>query len=222
MRHFDPTQLLEQCAALQLAGLRSMPFRLRPMGSKLYDLLVPLQQYAHALVQFDVSLSLQADLQQLEEWQAHLASQLAMDIAQLRSQLKTLRWRCGEVGVVWREPWDATLDWLQGLTHEQVQTLHAQVGALAQSTRQRLTDQAYDIWSYQVFRHTLRPLLQHPYWAARAVLQTIQHELLTTARSRYRTKGKMLTATQPYRAYLQTIRTIQQELRDDESGRNHE
>jgi hypothetical protein len=210
---FDPSRVIEQCAALSLDRLRTLPFRIRPMGQKLPELLGPLQRYAAALMQIESEQAIQTDLEQLEAWRTHLESQRSLDRERLTELLTTLRWRCGEVGVVWPAPRDGALDYLAVLTMDDIQDLHTQVASLAQTTREQHTVQPYDLWQYQSFRHALRPLLRHPYWAALATLRTIQHTLLATARGRYTARGKTLTGTPPYHACLQRIRAIRQELR---------
>jgi len=196
-------------AELPLASLRSAPFRVRPTGERLYDLLVPLQRYAAALRRADVATWFQRDAEDLAARARHLDAQLAMDRAALRPQLGALRWRCGEVGVVWREGWDAALEQLAGDTPADLRALREAVelalGAARAADRR-------DVWAYQHFRHAARPALDSPYWAALACVAAIQAELLRAARARYRATGKALTGTAAYRALLVSIRTICKEV----------
>jgi hypothetical protein len=210
---FDAATVIRTLADLPLMSLRAMPFKIRPTGQKLYDLLVPLQRYAQALERFDVAAARQADREHLAHKAAHLERQVDMNLEQLRTALTTLHWRCGDVGVVWREPWDTALETLNGLTPEMVRDLHTQVIAL-QHTIDDDPAHPWDVWRYQEFRQRARPVLEHPYWAATATLHTIQQELRRVARTRYRSTSRMLTGTSEYRALLETVRAIRQEVRD--------
>ncbi len=214
LRNFDRDILLQQLAALPLTSLRSLLFKIRPGNQKLYDLLVPLQRYADALIRLDLHSTLHNDLNDLEQRVAHLALQGDIPMEHLRQQVSRLHWCCGEVGVTWHNTWDAALALFDTLTTDDLGALQIQMTTVLQDTREYLNTQAINIWSYQALRHTLRPLLQHPYWAAMTTLRTIQTNLLTTARHRYRGNSRTLTRTQAYQALLQTVRAIRQELRD--------
>jgi hypothetical protein len=188
-----------------------MPFRIRPMGQKVYDLLVPLHQYAKAIVHLDIPAALEQDVTQLSTWETHLTQQQDLDIPQFQKHLMTLRWRCGEVGVVWKEAWEPAMTYLKELTHDELQGLATQVTTLLQLLPGHTS--SFDVWMYQDFRHALRPLLIHPYWSAVETLAMIQQTLIKTAKTRYKKRGKVLSGTQKYKQFLHTLQNIQKELR---------
>ncbi len=128
---------------------------------------------------------------------------------ELRRQLGMIRWRCGEVGVVWREGWDAALELLAGVDAEAIMALHDQI---ATANMAATVAMGGDVWDYQAFRYATRPALTHPYWEAAETVGAIQSELLRVARTRYRGAGKLLTATPGYRALLKTVRQIRKEI----------
>jgi hypothetical protein len=210
---FDPQTVLTALTNLPLAKLRTAPFKIRPTGEKLYDLLVPLQRYAEMLDRLDVAAALLRDLEELVACEAHLAQQEHIDLEQLQTYLAALRWRCGEVGVVWREAWDHAVDLFQSLGHNDLHTLHNQVAEAHQRGNALHAAPGFDIWAYQGFRQAVRPIFAHPYWSAVTTLQTIQRELLDVARTRYRAQGKVLTGTKEYKQLLQTLRAIREEVR---------
>lgn len=196
-------------AELPLTSLRSLPFRVRPTGERLYDLLVPLQRYAAALRRVDVDACLRRDTEDLAARALQLGAQLHDDPGELRRQLGALRWRCGEVGMVWREGWDTALETLASLTPEALGNLQMQVEAAITVAAQVKGD---DVWGYQSLRHMMRPLLSHPYWVALETIGTIQADLRRAASARYREAGKTLASTAEYRALLKTARAILKEL----------
>ncbi|NJK81975.1 MAG: hypothetical protein HC914_19795 [Chloroflexaceae bacterium] len=163
---FDSQTVLTALINLPVPRVRTAPFKIRPTGQKLYDLLVPLQQYAEMLNQLDVVTAMQRDIQELDTYQAHLIQQEYIDLEQLRTHLLVLRWRCGEVGVVWREAWDHACDLFQTLGHDDLHTLRDQVTAAYQHGNALQAASGFDVWAYQRFQHTLRPIYTHPYWSA--------------------------------------------------------
>ncbi len=198
-------------AELPLASLRALPFRVRPTGERLYDLLVPLQRYAAALQRIDVAACLRRDTEDLLARAQQIGAQIGDDRGELRRRLSTLRWRCGEVGVVWREGWDVALETLGGLTPEALGNLQKQVETAIKLGAQVKVE---DVWGYQDFRHTMRPVLSHPYWSALAAVGMIQADLRRAASARYRKSGKVLTGTAEYRALLKTVRAVQAAFKD--------
>jgi len=208
------SHVLDRLTRLSLPALRALPYKIRPLGMRLYDLLAPIQRYALALTQLDIRAALRADLADLGWREAHLSAQLGIDHALLREQLLTLRWRCGEVGVTWRESWDAPVETLRSLTPAEIADLLREVRQVRSATEARASDGDLDIWAYQRFRHSLRPVAQHAYWGAVTTLRAIQSELLAAARQRYRRGGGLITGTRPYRQLLGTARAIWKELSD--------
>lgn len=207
---FDPTDALTRLVDLPLNSLRTMPFRVRPTGERLYDLLAVLHRYATALQNLDIAAQLQKDREELAEWERRIAAHEHADQTLLRQRLSDLRWRCGDLGIVWREGWDEALELLAGVTREDITDLSATMREVIDAAGAVRDD---DIWGYLAFRHCFRPLQQHPYWAAADVLVTIQDTLLRTARMRYRGDGKVLVGTRPYHELLRTTRAIRQLLR---------
>ena len=205
---FDPATALVRLAELPLASLKTTPFRVRPGGERLYDLLAALQRYATALRRIDLAAELRRDAVALNARARHLDAQLGVNRVELRRQLGMLRWRCGEVGVVWRESWDAALEVLAGVSEAEIVALHAQVIVAHTATQATATD----LWAYQLLRHAVRLALAHPYWGAAEAVGTIQSELLRAARVRYRETGTSLTGTPGYRALLKTMRQISEAL----------
>jgi hypothetical protein len=208
----DLDTALEALASLPLASLRSLPFRVRPTGERLYDLVAPLQRYALALRRLDLAVSLQRDAEDLDARARHLAAQTEESLTDLRSLLDKLRWRCGDVGVVWRESWDAPLETLSTLSQEAMGELSRVVGEARVAAAQTA---GVSVWSYQRLRHLIRPALVHPYWEALGVAEVIRAELLRGARAKYRGASKSLVGTAEYRALLKTVRAVQAELRDE-------
>jgi hypothetical protein len=215
---FDPDVLLERLARLPLQSLRALPFKIRPTGQKLYDLLALLHRYAYALRQFDVDSALREDLADLRQRHDHLVAQERLDLNHLRAQLAALRWRCGELGVVWREAWEEAFETLHALTDETIAALRTQTSNLIAATSDLQAVHPADVWRYQDLRHALRPLVQHPYWGAMVALRTVQDEVLQAAQERYRPGSKTLAGTQEYKALLQSVRQVRQELRDGQSA----
>lgn len=210
MARFDLDEAVIALAELPLASLRTLPFRVRPTGERLYELIAPLQRYAEALRRLDVAACLRRDADDLTARSRHLAAQTGDDLSDLRRQLGALRWRCGDVGVVWREGWDAALETLGGLTPEALGSLQMQVEATLKAAAQVRGD---DVWGYQALRHAMRPALAHPYWAALEAAGAIQADLRRAAGARYREAGKTLAGTAEYRALLKTARAVQEELK---------
>jgi hypothetical protein len=208
---FDQDRAVATLAELPLASLRAAPFRVRPTGERLYSLLAPLQRYAAALRRADVAAWLQRDAEALAARSRHLGAQLGADLAELRRQLGALRWRCGEVGVVWREGWDAALAGLAELSPGELHELREALDAAAAAAQ---AAQGRGVWAYQRFRHAARPALDHRYWRSAEAVGAIQAELLRAARGRYRASGKSLPGTPAYRALLRSVRAIDQELAD--------
>lgn len=204
---------LHPLAALPLPSLRSLPFSIRPTGEKLYPLLAILQRYANALQRLDVRTALVADSTDLAQRAQHLVAQRDLDWAMLQQQLPELRWRCAQVGVVWRESYDGAIATLSTLSTPQLANLEQAVLSLYTEAQTTLTEHAYSIWEYQRFRHRLRPIVQHPYWVAQQVAETWCTELTQGARQQFRRSGRMLSGTREYHALLDTSRIIQEELR---------
>ena len=207
---FKPEVALVRLADLPLAALKTTPFRVRPSGERLYDLLAVLQPYAVALLRLDLAAALHRDTTELTACAAHLAAQVQVQHGELRRQLSLLHWRCGEVGVVWREPWDAALTFLTD-SDETALTILQDLVTTALAAAEATNN---DLWAYQTLRHSVQTVLAHPYWAANEALRAIQVVLLRTARTRYRDSGKLLTATPDYRALLKTVRQLRTKLRD--------
>lgn len=203
---------VRKIAQIQLKTLQTLPFKIRPSGQSLYGLLAPLQRYALALTQIDISTALQRDIDDLRHREAYLAQQESLDTDLLQSQLTELRRRCGEVGVTWREAWDDALDMMGSVSTFDLTALLTQARSLRTLAEEYADTPGCDIWDYQALRHALRPLDQHPYWSALATLRVIQHALLRTARGRYRRDGRILTGTQAYRSLLQEARMVWKEV----------
>lgn len=211
---FDPVAALERLSELPLSSLRAMPFRIRPTGQRLYDLIAPLQRYAVALRRLDVVACLRADAADLALRAAHLDAQVELNRAELHQQLGALRWRCGEVGVVWREGWDGALELLSEVSRDEMHSLREHVVASLQAAEAQLREAPSNVWAYQRLRQLARPALIHAYWGAAETIGIIQAELQRSARARYRSAGKVLSGTPAYKALLLTIRDIREELRD--------
>lgn len=209
----DINAIVALLAQLPLRSLRSLPYKIRPGGQRLYDLLVPLQRYAQAIIDLDVDVALHADLVGLTGCGSHLEAQSQLDCALLRQQLATLRWRCGEVGVRWREVWETALEPLEHLDLEMLRELSTHVSAL-QDECQVASEIGCTIWHYQSLRHKIRRVLDHSYWRALTTLRTVQAELEQIARARYRRDGRALSATRAYRDLLSTARGVWEELSD--------
>ena len=203
----QPMAALATLASLPLPALRALPYKIRPMGQSLIELLAPLQRYAAALVSLDLPALLAWEHETLAAQEQHLAAQRGLDTALLQAQLATLRWRCGELGVPWRSTWDAALDLLRAWGVEDVATLAESLAAL----RAALSD-VTNLWSYQSFRHRRARVAAHPYWGALAQLTLLQEELAGAAQTRYRRDGRVLTGTAPYRALLQAAHALEELL----------
>lgn len=204
--------ILRDLARLPVADLRGLPFKIRPTNVSLHEVLVPLQRYAAALVQFDAGRALRADVKDLSGRLRHLEHQLHMDFSLFRAQLTSLRSRCGQVGVSWSDSWDEAIDMLRSLTADEVKTLYAQTHAALDDWHGAPEQGPYGIWDYQDFRYRARPIRQHPYWAGVAALQQVRGELERAARERYPGKGRAITATRPYRELLATLRNVHEEI----------
>jgi hypothetical protein len=206
--------IIERLARLPLPALRALPYRVRPLGLSLHDVIAPLQRYALALTQIDVWEALRADLADLRQREAHLSAQVGIDHALLRQQLLTLRWRCGEVGVTWKETWDAPVELLRSLAPADIEALLGSVRGAREAAEEHLEEGGLDVWSYQRIRGGLPPAIQHPYWAAAAALRAAQAELVAAARQRYRRGGGLVTGTRPYRQLLGAARAVWEGLAD--------
>jgi hypothetical protein len=211
-RQIEDRAVVAKLAHLSLRSFRTLPYKIRPTGQRLLDLLAPLQRYALALIQLDADSALRADLADLERRAAKLAAQEHVDVRALHDQVAALRQRCGEVGVTWREQWDSDTETLLNTMRLGLQPLRDEMQALLSATAQSYTDRACDLWGYQEFRHRLRPIVQHPFWDASATLWAIQSELIQAAQARYRREARSLTGTQSYRALRRTALAIWQEL----------
>lgn len=211
--------LVVNLARLALRPLRSLPIKFRPVGHSLYELLVPLQRYAQALVRLDVAECMRQDLADLARREAHLRGQVGLDTEKLTQQLATLRWRCGELGIAWRERWDISLGALRDFRPEVGQTLR---GALQETgSRYRGIQPAdFTVWQYQAFRHAVNGVLRHPYWQGTTDLAAIEKELVAAARQRYRQTGRQLSNTPAYRKLLRQVRAVVAEVRDEHDA-NH-
>jgi hypothetical protein len=204
--------MLRDLAYLPVADLRGLPFKIRPTNVSLYELLVPLQRYAAALVQFDIGRALRADVKDFSGRLRHLEHQLLMDFSLFHAQLASLRSRCGQVGVSWSDSWDEAIDTLRSLTADEVKTLYARTRAALDDPHGTLEQGPSSIWEYQDFRHRARPIRQHPYWPAIAALRQVRGELERAARERYPAKGGTITATRPYRELLAALRNVHEEI----------
>lgn len=204
---------IQQLAAIPLKSLKTLTFKIRPGNHNLYGLLAPLQRYAEALTRLDLRTLLQRDQADLQRREAHLRAQLTIDTTLLQRQLAELRQRCGAVGLTWRETWDAPLSALDSLSLEELAKLHHHTQEHAAQAAQLLAAGCACL-SYQRFRHTLRPLYNHWYWPALAILSEIQAALLQRARGQYRRDGRLLTGTREYQALIQHVRAIWQEMND--------
>jgi len=214
LRTLDTADLLSRLARLPLASLRKLPYKIRPLGQSLYDLLAPLQRYALALVQFDSASALRIDLTDLERLEVVLQSHAQIDLAELRRQTVELRYRCGELGVTWREPWDVAIETLLAYSPEHMAELCSQIKQI-HALGEQLLSTGVDLWSYQELRLRLLPLLQHPLWHAFKTLHTIQGEVYKAARTHYRRGGKDLSNTQLYRQLQVALRRLHEDLRND-------
>ncbi|GAB4199192.1 MAG: hypothetical protein OHK0022_19230 [Roseiflexaceae bacterium] len=214
LRTVNTPDLLNRLARLPLASLRKLPFKIRPLGHHLYDLLVPLHRYALALVQIDIASTLRVDLGELGRCEAALRAHTQTDLAQLRRQLAELPNRCGELGVAWREPWDTAAETLLGHSCEHVTELLLNMEQM-RHTGEQLLSSGVDLWSYQELRLRLLPLFQHPLWPAFQTLHQIQTELHKAARARYRLSSKEISGTKAYRALEAALRRLRKELGDE-------
>ncbi|MCS6939112.1 MAG: ATP-binding protein [Roseiflexus sp.] len=207
--------VIDRLARVSINAWRKLPFRIRPTGQNLSDLLIPLQRYAHALKQLNVQVAYTADLLDLRQKERHLAAQEPFDHSLLQRHLATLRQQCGEIGLTWRQQWDEALDTLRSVTGEQLINLRREIQRLCASVEARSKEITDDIWQYQQFRCHLRPIIDHPYWLAVATVQTIQSDLLSAAYTRYRRRGGSITNTRQYRQLKETIRNVWSEITDD-------
>lgn len=214
LRTLDTADLLNRLARLPLASLRKLPYKIRPLGQNLYDLLAPLQRYALALVQLDTASALRIDLADLGRLEVVLRAHAQTDLTELRRQTAELRYRCGELGVAWREPWDGAIETLLTLSRERVAELHIKI----EQTRilgEQMLGAGVDLWGYQEERLRMLPLLQQPLWPALRTLDAIQRELHQAGQARYRRRGKELSNTQPYRQLQAALRRLREELDSD-------
>jgi hypothetical protein len=210
--HIDTLAVLTKLAEVPPTPLRSAPFKVRPSGQSLYEMIVPLQRYARALVDLDLGACLRADAADLSQRAIHLRAQDGMDLVTLRRQLDSLRWQCAEAGVVWQQTWDAPLQALASVAHDDLRLLSEATDAACNECGALAAADARDVWSYQDFRHRLHSIVHHPYWEAVSTLVTIREEMLRAGRARYRRDGRMLTATAAYRELLGEVRALRQEL----------
>jgi hypothetical protein len=208
----DPDAVILQMARLPLRDLRALPYKIRPGGQRLYDMLVPLQRYAKSLINLDIGAALRSDLDDLEWRDAHLTAQQTLDCMVLRQQISTLRWRCGEVGTRWRDTWDNTIEPLEHLSLDSLHDLHKDVIELRKMYKDASDAGSYTIWLYQELRLALRPVIEHPYWLAITTLREIQSELIRVARARYRQDRLDIMSTLAYRKLLQAAHAVQEEI----------
>jgi hypothetical protein len=214
----DTATILTKIAEISLKSLRSLPYKIRPGSQPLYDLLVPLQRYAQAVLQINPTSAFQADMADLERRMAQLKPQLTTDLNHLAKQLDLLRQGAGDVGVPWQASWTNTLEIGAALSHEELQRLYVGLGDRFNEAQESVATGKSDIWVYQDFRQRLKPLVLHPYWAFAATLHTIQQELICSARQRYRHDAKVLTGTRSYHELLEVIRAVHQELEHGKSA----
>jgi hypothetical protein len=210
-RQVNLMDVISKLARLPLRPIRSLPVKFRPMGHSLYELLVPLQRYAQALLRLDVAECVRQDLTNLTRLEAHLQSQRDIDIELLQQQLAALRWRSGELGITWRETWEVALVALRDYRPDVAQSLLEAIEAI-QGNYGGIQPADFTIWQYQAFRHALGRVLRNPYWEAVAVVSTIQNEVLAAARTRYRKDGRFLSNTPVYRRMLRQVRAVTQEI----------
>jgi hypothetical protein len=208
----DTTPVLTKIAGLSLKSLRSLPYKIRPGSQPLYDLLVPLQRYAQAVLQINPTTAFQADLADLARRMAQLKPQLTSDLDHLAKQLDLLRQGAGEVGVPWQAAWASVLESGSALNREDLQGLYVGLENCYDQARDNVAAGKSDIWVYQDFRQRLKPLVLHPYWSFAATLHVIQQEVIRCARQRYRHDAKVLTGTRSYHELLEVIRAVHQEL----------
>jgi len=209
----SPT-IIGDLANIPLATLKNLPYKIRPSGQGLYQLLAPLQRYAQSLERIDRSAALHDDLRTIEQCLAHLDAQRGIDPIVLRSELDRLRWRCGELGVAWRERWNEEIAHLQQIDPDQIESLWLQAQALRTQLVER-ADHTISVWDYQELRCSLQPFLCHPYWQAVAALQQARNDLLRTAHERYRTKTRSISTTALYQRLLRESRKIWEALNND-------
>ncbi len=209
---YAPSAILRTLAAVSAGELRTLPFKLRPGGEPLHQLVAALQPYAAALTTADLGQLVAADLHAMRAQKQHLADQDGLDMATLQQLLGQLRWRCGEVGVAWQERWDAALVVLQALNGEELGQLAALADRSIAALQALIDEHRLDIWVYQEWLHAARPLRDHPYWEALAQLRQIQAELLRTARARYPRRARLLSRTAAYQELRQSIRVLALEI----------
>jgi hypothetical protein len=215
--NYDQDAVLLRLAAIAPGELRTLPFKLRPGGESLHQLVAVLQPYAAALTSLDLAQRAEADLHAMLARKDHLVAQQADDIAVLRHHLGQLRWRCGEVGVSWRERWDGALAVLQQLDGAELGRLATLADLSAGSLQQLTAGNTLDIWHYQAWLHESRSLRVHPYWDALEQLRHIQAELLRTARARYKRRTSVLSSTVVYQQLRQRIRDLALEIGHDQA-----
>lgn len=207
--------VIARIANVSISSWRKLPFRIRPTGLNLSDLLIPLQRYAHALQQLDVQAARAADLLDLRRREHHLAAQESFDQSLLRRHIADLRQQCGEVGLAWRQQWDEAIDTLMSITPEQLIALRQNIQQVCASVELQPSEAINNIWHYQRFRSQVRTIVDHPYWSAIAVVQTFQRDLLSAAHARYRRHGGLITATRQYRQLKEVIRSVWSEITND-------
>lgn len=201
---------LETLASLDLASIRTLPYKVRPTGESLYQLIVPLQRYAQALLTLDVAGELALDLAEIVRRRLHLQDQSAADLPALRAHIGSLPLRCGQLGLPWQAAWDEALAPFSDLSPEVLERLDRDLAAL-QVAGEALQLEP-DLWGYQRFRHRYRPLLAHPYWKGVATVREILRQLRREGTRHYQRGGKQLTGTARYHELLNTIREIRQEV----------
>ena len=207
----DTLLVLNRLAGLALKSLKSLPYKIRPLGYSLYELLISVKSYAQALMALDVSASLKADLHEIEECLWHLQAQQPYEPDGFAQHIQLLKLQCTDVGITWQNEWTTAIDSLQGMSTTVLDQL---INALQQTHAlgQQLYAQPDDVWAYQSFRIALVPLLAHSYWHAVQTLDAIQLTLKKTARLRYRRTGKVMTGTKVYRQLLITLDQLFEEI----------
>jgi hypothetical protein len=202
--------VLQTLARVPIRPLKSLPYKIRPLGYSLYELLVSAQVYIQALADIDLTTSLTTDIQWIEQSIKHLKAQRTFDPVHFEHDTIFLKLHCVSVGIPWQHEWSQAIAVLQEMSEGTSDQL---IHDLQQVKRrgQQLTTERSDLWAYQDFRLQLAPILAHPYWAASHTLHEILITLKQTARARYRRTGKVLTGTKAYQSFLTTLEQLRKE-----------
>ncbi len=203
-------------AGLKVEAQRTLPFKVRPGGNSLHELLTRLQRYARAMMELDVEGALRADREDIASREAELHLEQGADRTRLHQQLIALRWRCGEVGVVWREGWTQALEVMVAVKEEEIEALRVEITTLREEAEKLMVNngQVSSALRYAALRRRMQGTLKHRYWEALEAVRVIQDELLRAGRRRYRRDGRQLTGVEAYRVMLQTLRAAYKELGD--------